>query len=288
VGAWDFGPLDNDTAQDVYQEFMRLYDAGQEARAIREVLVSDWEPEAVGEWERVHFFSGLVFALWECGAANNSDIVELERMLNDRPSLQDVMDERVLAAASIKLIEKLRSPPKRIRTRRKRPPPRAPLLVVGDCIAFSLGEGAFGGAVVTNLNIRDGRASGYRLVPMEYIGPTVPDARDFERRNWIIEDFSAERRASASWNSMWHSRENMNYSDRPYHIWIEHSEVKKEKGKLYRLVCRISIGPDDPINSVPQDKSPSDIGYNWVGARSGQLASLIETTKLYLDRRRLT
>lgn len=46
MGTWSTGILADDDAQEVYEEFQRLFDAGKDAAAIRKKLERAWRPGA--------------------------------------------------------------------------------------------------------------------------------------------------------------------------------------------------------------------------------------------------
>jgi len=194
MGTWGYGPLEGDAAQDVYQEFMSLYDAGAEPLCAKEELHRLWGADITSSSDHLSFLAAMALALWECGVIADAEITELEKALDDRQLCEDPQEEAIYRKATDKFLRKLRSPPGRIRQRRKPKPPRAPLLNVGDCISYAVGDGKFGGAVTTTLNTIEGRTNTYRLVPICYAGSSPPVHQDFEGRNWIIEDLSRKRK----------------------------------------------------------------------------------------------
>lgn len=149
---WGYGPLEGDLALDVYEEFMRLYDAGEEALQVKEIIRSTWLPDVTGCQDKIAFFSATALALWETGCIRLPDIDELELALQTRPPLSDPMEEAVYSKAMGAFRSNLKLTPKRIRPRRKPRIPRAPILDLGDCICYSLGDEMYGGATVTRLN----------------------------------------------------------------------------------------------------------------------------------------
>lgn len=277
---WGYGPLEGDLALDVYEEFMRLYDAGEEALQVKEIIRSTWLPDVTGCQDKIAFFSATALALWETGCIRLPDIDELELALQTRPPLSDPMEEAVYSKAMGAFRSNLKLTPKRIRPRRKPRIPRAPILDLGDCICYSLGDEMYGGATVTRLNASAGLAPSYRLVPIRYACNLSPTLADFQRREWIMSDLSRRRREVA--NSMWGSGRVEDWADRPYHIWVEHRELKKLRG-IWQPIGKIEIGPLDPTQSAAQDSDRDINGDSWVGETFGSFDSLITASKSFTN-----
>ena len=67
MGTWGVGLLSDDTAVDVYGEYMDKYNDGVDHAAIREVLEEDFADYLEDDDDGPVFWIALALAQWECG-----------------------------------------------------------------------------------------------------------------------------------------------------------------------------------------------------------------------------
>src|SRR2546427_8116213 len=121
MGTWGTGILSDDTARDLYDEFVELYDAGIELSEIRRRIEEEYRASLEAMDEGPLVWLALAKGQWECDALDADVLARIERIVttgeglerwreagsnqrgtssNDRPSTSDRKSTRLNSSHS--------------------------------------------------------------------------------------------------------------------------------------------------------------------------------------------
>lgn len=270
MGHWGTDLLAGDAAVDAYEAFLEAYDKGGDPSEIRRVIAEEARATSSSSLELAAFLAGLSNAQWKCGVLSAEDLEHLKEAIGGIDDFLDPAEERSLKVSSARLIAKLSAPTKLTRKRKIEKLPSGASLEPGDCVAVCVGD-FFGAAMVTRILVSRGKRW-HRMVPLNYLEPHPPSRPDFDRRNWIIEDLSKERRRAAQ--DMWGGMKAEDWLDRPSHAWVTGADLKRSRAH-WSVVCNLPIRPDDPVRSTPMDESGETAQERWIGETFGSWSGLL-------------
>lgn len=191
MGTWGTGISSNDTYADVYDEFFELYDEGLSVKEITERLIAS-NQEIINEPDNSNdFWFALAKAQWECRELDPNIFDKVRTIVETGADLevwrrQDA-DEKSIAKRKVvldKFLAQLQTERPKAKSRKKKVI-RQPVFEKGDCLAFKLANGNYGGAVVLEA-IKD-TEYGYNLIATTRINqPHKPTAKDFESAEVLI------------------------------------------------------------------------------------------------------
>lgn len=194
MGAWGTGISSNDTFADIYDEFFELYDEGMEVQEISKRLI-ETNHEIIEESDDCNnFWFALAKAQWECKQLDNKvfnkvkDIIEsdddIEVWQRLDASEKDLKKRRTVLTKFLTNLQQERPKPKQ----RKKKIIRQPPFEKGDCLAFKLSNGNYGGAVV--LEAVKGSEFGHTLIALTRINKLEkPIKKDFENAEIMFVNF---------------------------------------------------------------------------------------------------
>lgn len=229
MGTWGTGISSNDTYADVYDEFFELYDEGLSVKEITERLIAT-NQEIINEPDNSNdFWFALAKAQWECKVLDPNIFDKVRTIVETGADLevwrrQDA-DEKSIAKRKVvldKFLAQLQTERPKAKSRKKKVI-RQPVFEKGDCLAFKLANGNYGGAVVLEA-IKD-TEYGYNLIATTRINQShKPTAKDFESAEVLIMTYD-------DWN------------EKPCIQWYLPVRHKKS-AHLIETVCNIKVDID--------------------------------------------
>jgi hypothetical protein len=232
MGTWGTGISSNDTYADVYGEFFDFYNDGHEVSKISKQL----ELQAIKNSEDSHdFWFALAKAQWECKQLDPEvfaivrEIIEsgadIELWRQCEASEKDIRKRNAVLERFLDLLQSERPKAKA----RKRKIIRQPAFSKGDCIAFKLDNGNFGGAVV--LEAVSDSEYGLNLIATTRINqPQKPTVPDIENAEILLKNFAN-----------WHDDECI--------CWKYKENYKNDK-ELFEVLGRTKIVKDFRPNTL--------------------------------------
>ncbi len=188
MGAWGTAISSNDTYADIYGEFFDLYDDGLDISEISAKLVEQNQETINDPDDASNFWFALAKAQWECKQLDPAILDRVEQIIVSGSDIaawrrldSSEKDLRKRESALKVFLEKLRSEKPKPRARKKKII-RQPIFEKGDCLAFRLEDGNYGGCVILEAVAMVG--FGLNLVATTGINqstpPSVSDCREAE------------------------------------------------------------------------------------------------------------
>jgi hypothetical protein len=152
MGTWGFDILDDDTARDVYDDYIKHFNVGRTREEITGKLEAAWRDTIDDEDEGPVYWIALAKAQWDCGLLDDAVLKRVREIVKNGEGLARWEDEgpRVLAKRKEKLAKFLaalqEANPKPRKP--KKPVKRKPVFKAGDCLAVRLSDGDWGAALV--------------------------------------------------------------------------------------------------------------------------------------------
>ncbi|WP_439185855.1 hypothetical protein [Carboxylicivirga taeanensis] len=191
MGSWGTAISSNDIYEDIYSEFMDLYDEGLESSEITKKIINTY-PDLQDDYEdKNNFWFSLAMAQWQCKSLD--------------PYLFQKVKTIILSGKDIELWEELGAERKEINKRkkvldsfleklsvekskprkRKRKVLRDSIFQKGDCLTFKLENGNYGGAFVLTSEIQT--EFGMNMIAITTINnEDKPTIEDFENSYVLI------------------------------------------------------------------------------------------------------
>lgn len=154
MGTWGPAISSNDVYEDVYREFMDLYDEGLESEEISKRVI-DNNSELINSYEdENNFWFALAMAQWQCRSLDPELYQQVKQIVETSKDIK-LWEELGATPKEIQkrkkvltsFIEKLSTPKEKARRRRKKVL-RDSIFQKGDCLIFKLENGNYGGAFV--------------------------------------------------------------------------------------------------------------------------------------------
>lgn len=216
MGTWGTGISSNDDFADVYSEFFDLYNDGKPIAEITDLVISR-NSEMLGMPEAANnVWFAIAKAQWECKQLQPEIYNRVKSIIDSEADLilwaelgasksEIGKRRRVLS----KFLLQLQSNKPKAKARKKRII-REPIFKKGDCLAYRLNTGNFGGAVI--LEAEYGTELGSNLVAVTRINQLEkPTLTTFETAEVMIKNFG-------------------NWNDEPEIIWICNYKPKEVLG----------------------------------------------------------
>jgi len=206
MGTWGTGISSNDDFADVYSEFFDLYNDGKSVPEITDLVIAG-NSEMLGMLEAANnVWFAIAKAQWECKQLQPEIYDRVKTIIDSGADLilwadlgagkAEIAKRRNVLS---KFLSQLQSNKPKAKARKKRII-REPIFKKGECLAYRLNSGNFGGAVV--LEAEYGTELALNLVAVTRINqPEKPTLFEFENAEVLIKNF-------ANWN------------DEPEIIWI--------------------------------------------------------------------
>lgn len=192
MGTWGTGLSSNDIFEDIYSEFVELYNDGLEITEITNKILST-SIDLQKDYEDKHsIWFALAKAQWECGnldqmiyekvkkiIESGEDLklwIELNGTSNDVKKRKKVLDD---------FLEKISKPTIKIK-KRKKLIIRQPVFYKGECLIFKLKNDNYGGALV--LEAEQGTDLGMNMLAVTTMNQSIkPTIHDFEMADILTE-----------------------------------------------------------------------------------------------------
>lgn len=154
MGTWGTAISSNDTYEDIFSEFMDLYDDGLEPSEISKKIINQNTDLTEDYEDKNNFWFALAMAQWQCKSLDPDLFQRVKAIIETGEDMKiweelgadkKVIDKRkkVLDSFLDKLSQEKNKPRKR-----KRKVLRNSIFQKGDCLTFRLDNGNFGGAFV--------------------------------------------------------------------------------------------------------------------------------------------
>ena len=227
MGTWGTAIKDSDAFADVYGEFFKLYNKGGQPGDISKKIVADnWEILEIDD-EKHSLWFALALAQWETKSLDKTVLSTVENIIHSGDDLklwlelgaseQDLKKRKI---ALDKFLEKIKSDRPKAKPR-KRTKLKTPIFSTGDCLAFRLENGNYGGAIVIATDTNPETA--YNLVATTRLNQeTKPTIQDFEKAEVLVCNFGQ-------------------WQDKPDVIWYGPILFYKHFSGIYEVVGRISV-----------------------------------------------
>jgi hypothetical protein len=182
--------IDSDLANDVYNEFMDLYDANMDLSEIKS-KIDLWRNAELDALEYEIFISTYALALWETGFLTNNIINEVNQVLAEGQSLQMWVEltsevEGETRRKELKKLLKKISTPKVNPRKRKRYGIVTRFLFEDDVIvAFQMPNGSYRAAIMFGISQYRGNCN-YNFTPTAYSNHQFPTEADIIRGSVFI------------------------------------------------------------------------------------------------------
>lgn len=226
MGTWGTGISSNDDFADVYGEFFDLYNDGKSVPEITDLVISR-NSEMLGMPEAANnVWFAIAKAQWECKQLQPEIYDRVKTIIDSEADLilwadlgankAEIAKRRSVLS---KFLSQLQSNRPKAKSRKKRII-REPIFKKGDCLAYRLNSGNFGGAVI--LEAEYGTELASNLVAVTRINqPEKPTLSEFENAEVMIKNFG-------------------NWNDEPEIIWICNYKPKEVLG-FVEVVGNINI-----------------------------------------------
>ena len=191
MGTWGTAISSNDTYNDVYSEFMDLYNDGVEAQEITEIIIKRYSEIIDDPEDGPNFWFAIAMAQWQCKALDNNIFIKVKQIVeNDEDikswhelgaSRKDIDKRKGVLKAFIEKISTENPKAKR----RKKKILRDSIFQKGDCLVFKLHSGNYGGAFV--LASENQTEYGLNLIATTTIDQKeIPTVEDFKKSYVLI------------------------------------------------------------------------------------------------------
>jgi len=239
MGTWGTAIKDNDAFADIYGEFFELYNKGGQPENIsQKIRTENWEILEIEE-EKHSFWFAIALAQWETKSLNAEVLSTVENIIISGADLKLWLElgasEYEIKKRKIALdnfLGRLRSSRPKAKPR-KRPKLKTPIFSTGDCLAFKINNGNYGGAVVlaTDKNTEDG----CNLIATTRLNTkTKPRLIDFENAEVLVCNFG-------------------NWQNEAHVMWYMPDEYYKNYSGIYELVGKIEVELEYDINNSSKD-----------------------------------
>lgn len=189
MGTWSTSILGDDSAADVYGEFIEAYNDGKELSAIRSELEAENKSTLSDPDEGTVFWLALAKAQWDCGSLDSDVLTKVGEIVNQELGLDRWREGTAPSLGKRKkVVSEFYA---KIQTQNSKPKKRKPPKLIpaafeaGDCLALSLPSGGYGAAVVLATD-NTHKIYGQNLVGILcYRSNEKPALPVFKSRKWL-------------------------------------------------------------------------------------------------------
>ena len=192
MGTWGFSILADDTALDVYSDYMKHFNSDLSPGAIREKLLADWKEEVEDADEGPVFWLAVARAQWDCGHLE-PEIVSIVRKIIEQGVGLALWEEAGLKtlASRQRALQSFLAKLGTVNPRPKKPrKPRIAKAVFepGDCLSATLPDGQYAALLVLDEAIESGEEElGSNLVAaLRFHAAQQPTLSVFKARKWLL------------------------------------------------------------------------------------------------------
>lgn len=194
MGAWGTGILADDTARDIYDDYIDLFNRGTAREEIRAKIFRSYPSSVKDNDEGPLVWLAIAKAQWDCGQLEDEVRARVREIVRAGQGLVRWAEqgERLLQKRKKVLedflahLETVNPQPRKPRKAMK----RKPLFQPGDCLGVRLEDGRWGAVLVlqqapeTDDPFKE--TYGMNLVAgLRWFGDEAPDLRVFEERDWL-------------------------------------------------------------------------------------------------------
>ncbi|MFN8211767.1 MAG: hypothetical protein U0T33_12500 [Bacteroidales bacterium] len=196
MGTWGTAISSNDTYSDTYRIFFDLYNGGLDVGEISKKLIAD-NQETINDTEDCNnFWFALAKAQWECKQLDKDILDRVKKVIETGADLevwrQLDADEKTIQKRKTALdnfLADLQKEIPKVKSRKKKLI-RQPVFEKGDCLAFKLENGNYGGAVVLEAIKND--EYGHNLIATTRINQSnKPNKTDFENAEILVLNYAS-------------------------------------------------------------------------------------------------
>jgi hypothetical protein len=227
MGTWGTAIKNSDAFADVYSEFFDQYNRGELPDIISKKIVDNNSEILEIEEEKNSLWFALALAQWETKSLDPKILGQVEEIISTDADLKIWRDagasERDIKKRKIaldKFLEKIKSDRPKAKPR-KRPKLKTPIFATGDCLAFKLTNGNYGGAVVLASDTNPETACNL-IATTRLHQKNKPTPKDFENAEVLICNF-------AKW------------TDKADVSWYMPDLFDKDYADIYESIGRISV-----------------------------------------------
>lgn len=193
MGTWGTTISSDDTYLDIYGEFFKLYNKGNEVNDITKYLIES-NQEYIKDPESHDsncFWFALANAQWECKKLQSDIFLRVKTIIENDHDLHfwSDLDKLKRKNALNTFLEKISSERPKPKPRTKAKPP---LFQKGDCVTFKLSNGNFGGAVILEAYITEDELSLNLAAATRINLQEKPVLEDFINSEVLIVNFQFE------------------------------------------------------------------------------------------------
>ena len=237
MGAWGTGVKQCDAVLDVIGNFDHFLKQNPTLPPTERLALADRETRAAyadelsDEDDRLDVLLGLAESLWSYGTLDETLLAEVRDAI-ESPGHLAIWGE----ADQPERMRKLRQFLTRISTPRVQPKRlpkiiiRKPIYAAGDCLAVTVDDGRFTGAVVLAADHSDPEHGRNLLGELDYLADEPPPMDVFEARRWL--------------RPTHHS-----HTGKPNLYWVPTTRHRLNKARLV-IVGQTALRPDDPVQTT--------------------------------------
>jgi hypothetical protein len=183
--------IDGDLANDVYGEFMELYNSGNTIEDIKTQIEKSWKKEDFDEDDFEIFITTYALALWETGELSKEILDEVKVAVEKGAGVSMWKEEgeeeyaekrkRVLE----KFIIKISEPKKKIRARMKKKESKDFIFQPDDLLVYKTEDELYHTTIVYNTYQHNGSLD-YLLVPIQFVDSNTPSVEKINNESIFI------------------------------------------------------------------------------------------------------
>jgi hypothetical protein len=193
MGTWSTSIDGNDDFCIVYERYFELYNEGIEINVIKSKLYEEFFDIINMNEVANEFWFALSKALWECKALDKEILDKVKTIIQSGDDIsiwrslggtenQIAMREKVLK----RFLEKILKEKEKAKKRTPKYFSKA-IFRKGDCIAFKMKNGNYGGAIVLDEKENEEEQKGYNFIVKTKIDkPQIPTIADFENTELLL------------------------------------------------------------------------------------------------------
>lgn len=267
MGTWGTEILGNDTSCEVYEEFIELYNLGQEGNDISKNLLDRLAENLEDKEEHNDILFALALAQWQTASLDNDFLNKIKHIIETGADItlwQELGVDQIMLASRKKelnsFLKKISIPKSKAKARKKPPTLIETDYINGTCLAFQFPDKSFGGVVIIDAEFYNSQGS----LPISLTTicqnklPTIEDFQNstFLNCKWYTSEDSITRKKYKIAGIQQHLLEYQKSKQRkPFFEFIQSyftivgNLPKFEKG--YHSTTWISIDYSNETNAIP-------------------------------------
>lgn len=198
MGTWGTGISSNDTFCDVYDDFFKYYNEGDEPQNILKKLISEYHETLSINEDFTNFWFAIAKAQWECKSLDEKVFDKVKWIIEEDIDLNiwknlDASDKDLKERKKVlnKFLNTLKTEKEKPKTRKKIKV-QTPIFEKGNCLSLKLNNGNYGGALVLESLISS--EVSLNLIAFTRINQkTKPTIEDIRNSELLIKNFGKWR-----------------------------------------------------------------------------------------------